>query len=323
MVRPVRRARPDAPPRARRWAGPPPLLVLVTVVGFVVAPIVDREPEPAAPPVTAVGVSSVPDVAVPEVAAPDPAPQRVSPQTPVRDRRTTSTVARPALPHQVRVGVASMNLDRSLTAAQAADDARRLVDRPGLDIVGWREADRFGAELRALPGWGTRVFRSGERGSAPLAISWRRAQLALVAAGQRHVDGRPVAIATLRHRDSGRLLVVVDAQRPQPVADLGRPGRRTPGRWVVGTTADVAASARSPRRIADPTRDAVVSSYLVLGTDLVPTYRAEGRRVAVVYVDRDAHRQGRLWFAGRWVVRGFAGDHDALVTRVVLSPPQR
>jgi hypothetical protein len=38
-----------------------------------------------------------------------------------------------------------------------------------------------------------------------------------------------------------------------------------------------------------------------------------------VYVDRAAYRDGRVRFAGRWVVDGFAGDHDALVTRLLLS----
>ncbi|HYF74145.1 MAG TPA: hypothetical protein VD864_15040 [Nocardioides sp.] len=213
------------------------------------------------------------------------------------------------------MGVASLTLDRTLAPAQAAGDIGRLVDRPGLDIVGWQGSARFGAELRALPGWGTRRVTSGDRGTS-LAVSWRRERLVLVDAGLRQAGRRTLATVTLRHRGTGRLITVVDAHLPEQLAEGGTPGRRAPGRWVLGTAGDVTGRTGDAQRIDG-------TSYLVLGTSpdarLVPTFRPEGRRVAVVYVDRGAHRDGRLRFAGRWVVRGFAGDHDALVARLVLS----
>jgi endonuclease/exonuclease/phosphatase family metal-dependent hydrolase len=362
VVRRVRLGRPDAPRRACRWAGPPPLLLFVTVLGFLVAPVVDQQPEPAARAVTAAHLTSAsqaaaPQVAARQVAAPPPVRQRVLAQAPSRAGHVSAGM-RPVRLKQVHVGVASMNMYRKLTPAQAAHDARRLTRRPGLDVVGWQEADRFARVLHALPGWDTKTFPFGRRKSE-IAVSWRRSEFALVSASQRQValgvswregrypfGNRLVGVVTLRHRDTGRLLTVIDAHLPQAIEDLSRPGRWTPtinayrarnqlariaatwrtapGRWVVGTgdyNFDARADARR-RPVGGPRRalaDTAVSSYQALGSDVAPTFPSNNRRIDYVYVDRDAYRAGQMRFAGQWVVGGFASDHNALVTRLVLS----
>ncbi len=376
MVRRVRLGRPDAPRRARRWAGPPPLLLLATLVGFLVAPLVDEQPEPPAQAVVAAHVTA--PYAAPRTTSPTTAPTTApttSPTTspravagprapqrvlapPTRGGRSAAAGVRPVRLKQVRVGVASMNMYRKLSSAQAAQDARRLTRRPDLDVVGWQEADRFGRVLHALPGWRTRTFPFGRR-SSEIAVSWRSSEFTLVSARQRQValgvswregrypfGNRLVGVVTLRHRDTGRLLTVIDAHLPQAIEDLDRPGRWTPtinayrarnqlariaatwrtapGRWVVGTgdyNFDARADARH-RPAGGPRRalaDTAVSSYQALGFDVAPTYPSNGRRIDYVYVDRDAYRADRMRFAGQWVVGGFASDHNALVTRLVLS----
>ncbi len=247
---------------------------------------------------------------------------------------------------------------RKLTPAQATHDARRLTGRAGLDVVGWQEASRFGRVLHSLPGWDSKTFPFGRRNSE-IAVSWRRSEFALVSARQRQVargvswregrypfGNRLVAVVTLRHRDTGRLLTIVNAHLPQAIEDLSRPGRWTPtinayrarnqlariaatwraapGRWVVGTgdyNFDARADARhrprgGPRRALGGT---AVSSYQALGTDVAPTFPSNGRRIDYVYVDRSAYRAERMRFTGQWVIGGFASDHNALVTRLVLS----
>lgn len=357
MVRRVRLGRPDAPRRARRWAGPPPLLLLATLVGFLVAPMVDERTEPPAQVAVAAQVSA-PHVTAPHAVAPPPERQRVLTAPPARAGQTAASGVQPIRLKQVHVGVASMNMFRKLTPAQAAQDARRLTRRPDLDVVGWQEADRFGRVLHALPGWDTKTFPYGRR-SSEIAVSWRSSEFSLVSARQRQValgvswregrypfGDRLVGVVTLRHRETGRLLTVIDAHLPQAIEDLDRPGRWTPtinayrarnqlariaatwrtapGRWVVGT-GDYNFDARSDARhrpVGGPRRalgDTAVSSYQALGADVTPTFPANGRRIDYVYVDRDAFRAGQMRFAGQWVVGGFASDHNALVTRLELS----
>ncbi|MDI6910630.1 hypothetical protein [Nocardioides sp.] len=366
MVRRVRLGRRDASRRARRWAGPPPLLLVATLIGFLVAPLVDHQPEPVAPAqtaahVTAVGASGAGLTVAPAGPRADVAPpprQRVLTTAPARGGHTAASGVRPVRLKRVHIGVASMNMYRKLSPAQAAHDARRLTRRRGVDVVGWQEADRFGRVLHALPGWDTKTFPFGRRNSE-IAVSWRRSEFALVTARQRQValgvswregrypfGNRMVGVVTLRHRDTGRLLTVVNAHLPQAIEDLSRPGRWTPtinayrarnqlariaatwrtapGRWVVGTgdyNFDARADARH-RPVGGPRRalaDTAVSSYQALGTDVAPTFPSNGRRIDYVYVDRAAYRAQQMRFAGQWVVGGFASDHNALLTRLVLS----
>lgn len=355
MVRRVRLGRRDALSPARRtsfWAGPPPLLILVTLIGFVVAPLVDDEPAASRPAMSSVAAHVVsPRVVEPRVVH----PKVVYP--PARGGHASSGL-RPVHLKQVSVGVASMNMYRKLTADQAAHDARTLTARPGLDVVGWQEADRYGAVLHALPGWDTKTFKYGKRNSE-LAVSWRSSEFRLVSARQRQVafgvssrlgrypfGNRLVVVVTLEHRDTGRLLTVVNAHLPQAIEDLGRPGRwtstinafrarnqlnriasiwrDTPGRWVIGTgdyNFDAIGDARhrlpgAPRRAL---ADTAVSSYQRLGYDLAPTFPENGRLIDYVWADREGYADGRIRFTGQWVVGGLNSDHNALVTQLLLS----
>lgn len=361
MVRRVRLGRRDASLRARRWMGPPPLLVLATLVGFLVAPLVDQEPSPPAQAVVAAQVSApyaTPPHATTPRAAPPATPQRVLTSPSARGGESASAGLRPIRLKRVHVGVASMNMYRRLAPTQASQDARRLTHRAGVDIVGWQEADQFAGVLKSLPGWETKIFPFGKR-TSEIAVSWRRSEFSLVSAKQRQValgvswregrfpfGNRLVGVVTLRHRETGRLLTVINAHLPQAIEDLDRPGhwtdtinayrarnqlariantwRTAPGRWVVGTgdynfdaRADAAHKpAGGPRRALS---DTAVSSYQALGADVAPTFPPNGRRIDYVYVDRDAYRAGQMRFAGQWVVGGFNSDHNALVTRLVLS----
>jgi hypothetical protein len=360
----VRLGRRDAPPRARRaslapdretrprWAGPPPLLILATVAGLLVAPFVDQDAGTTAPQATMAA-----HVVSPRHVEPRTIPHQRVARPPSRGGKAAGGV-QPVRLKQVHVGVASMNMFRKLSAVHAQRDARALTRRPDIDVVGWQEADRFGRVLHSLPGWDTKTFPFGKR-SSELAVSWRRSEFSLVSAHQRQValgvswregrypfGNRLVAVVTLKHRDTGRLLTVVDVHLPQAIEDLGRPGRWTPtinayrarnqlqrmaaiwravpGRWVIGTgdfNFDARADARrrphgGPRRAL---KDTAVSSYQVLGSDVAPTYPANGRRIDYVWIDRRAYAAGRMRFAGQWVLGGLYSDHNALVTRLVLS----
>ena len=179
---------------------------------------------------------------------------------------------------------------------------------------------------------------SAHQRQVALGVSWRE--------GRYPFGNRLVATVTLRHRDTGRLLTVVDAHLPQKIEDLARPGRWTdtinafrarnqlqriatiwkqaPGRWVVGTgdfNFDARADARQhpaggPIRALGPT---AVSSYMKLGLDVPPTYPGNGRNIDYVWADRSAYAAGRIRFAGQWVIGGFRSDHNALLARLVLS----
>ncbi len=179
--------------------------------------------------------------------------------------------------------------------------------------------------LRALPGWDTQTFQVGSR-TTELAVSWRRDEFSLVSARQHRVaDGvgylegrypfanRLVAVVTLEHRATGRLLTVINTHLPQKIEDLDRPGRWTdtinafraraqlsrladtwrhvPGRWIVGTgdfNFDAGSDARwlpmgGPRRALG---DVAVSSYQRLGRDVASTFPEHGRQIDYVWADR-------------------------------------
>ena len=336
--------------RTHRWAGPPPLLLVATVAALLVTPFVDDDPAPP-PQITTAAVTTT-------------SPRSVEPHT-VRPQRVAGSrggqASRGIAPVHLKpayVGVASFNMFRQLSAAHAHQDALRLTRRAGVDVVGWQEADRFTGVLHHLPGWRTRTFPFGKR-SSELAVSWRASEFQLVSARQRQVahgvsyregrypfGNRMVATVTLRHRDTGRVLTVVNAHLPQKIEDLSRPGRWTPtinayrarnqldriagiwrtvpGRWVVGTgdfnfdaRADaVHRPAGGPRRVLGPI---AVSSYMELGMKVAPTFPENGRNIDYVWADRTAYADGRMRFAGQWVVGGFRSDHNALLARLVLS----
>ena len=352
MVRRVRLGRRHDPveraPGTSRWAGPPPLLLILTVVALVVTPFVDRDVEPPAQ-VTAVSATSGPMLGPPAI------PKM---QQPARlAGGTARSSVKPVALKPVRAGVASFNMFRKLSLGQARQDALELTRRPAIDVVGWQEAQTFGAAIRGLPGWATQTFGFGE-GRSELAVSWRSSEYTLVRARQRVVatgvgwdvgrypfGTRLVAVVTLKHRATGRTLTVINTHLPQAIEDLGWPGhftstinsyraknqleelahvfRTAPGRWVVGTgdyNFDARADARN--RPADGPRDALantaVSSYQKLGTDVTPTFPAHGRWIDYVWADRQAYAEGRIRFAGQWVLAGLNSDHHALVAQLVL-----
>ena len=352
MVRRVRLGRRDRSERALRWAGPPPLLMVATVAALVVMPFVNDGPQPPDQVVNAAQVSSTPSLRSVE-------PHTIHPERlPGGRGGEVSRGVAPVRLKPAYVGVASFNMFRKLSSAHAHQDAMRLTRRSGVDVVGWQEADRFAGALHDLPGWQTRTFPFGKRHSE-LAVSWRASEFKLVSAHQRQValgvswsegrypfGNRMVVTVTLQHRATGRLLTVLDAHLPQKIEDLGRPGhwtptinayrarnqlqrfaaiwKQAPGRWVVGTgdfNFDARADATQrpaggPRRALGPT---AVSSYMELGMHLAPTYPGNGRNIDYVWADRKAYADGRIRFAGQWVIGGFNSDHNALLTRMVLS----
>lgn len=267
MVRRVAPVRRTHPRRPRTWAGPPKLLLLATVAGVLIGPRLADDPV----------VAAGPDAVLSSTVSSAPSPRSVEPRLVRRLELGTArggvagTGVAPVRLAPIEVGVATMNLFRQNTRAQAADDARRLLSRPGVDVVGWQEADFFAPSLRGIPGWSTKSFRRGA-GMSELAVSWRSKEFRLVSAHQRKValglswregrypfDTRLVAVVRLEHRATGRILTVLDTHLPQKIEDPDRPGEwlatinsiraraqlqrlaeiwgnvRGRSRWVVGT----------------------------------------------------------------------------------------
>jgi endonuclease/exonuclease/phosphatase family metal-dependent hydrolase len=335
--------------RTSGWAGPPPLLLVATVVALLVTPFIDQEAAPPAQ-VTNAAATSGP-VLGPRAIPRDALPARLA-------GGTASRGIKPVSLRPVRAGVATFNMFRKLSLGHARQDALALTRRPSIDVVGWQEAQTFGPALRGLPGWRTQTFGFGE-GRSELAVSWRSDEYRLVRARQRVVatgvgwevgrypfGTRLVAVVTLQHRETGRTLTVINTHLPQAVEDLDWPGhfrntinayraksqlhklarvfRTAPGRWVVGTgdyNFDARADARN--RPAGGPRDALdgtaVSSYQALGTDVTPTFPVHGRWIDYVWAEKKEYAQGRIGFAGQWVLTGLNSDHHALVTQLVLS----
>lgn len=348
MVRRVRLGRRDDGRPALRWAGPPPLLILVTVVALLVVPFVGDDPEPR-PTVALASADAGPLLGPPAIPA-SRLPARAS-------GGTAGGGVRPVALKPVRAGVASFNMFRKLTLDQARADALELTGRPAIDVIGWQEAQTFGPALRRLPGWKTQTFGFGE-GRSELAVSWRSDEYRLVRARQRVVatgvgwdvgrypfGTRLVAVVTLEHRVTGRTLTVINTHLPQAIEDLDRPGnftstinsyraknqlqklakvfRTAPGRWVVGVgdyNFDAGADAQvapagGPRRAL---KGKAISSYEVLGTDVTPSFPVHGRRIDYVWAEQQGYAEGRIRFVQHWAVTGLNSDHHAFVAQLVL-----
>jgi endonuclease/exonuclease/phosphatase family metal-dependent hydrolase len=330
--------------RGRRWAGPPPLLVLATVLAFVIAPVFSRtdtghanqggETEARA------SLTSASAVEVPLIGAKPPT-------------RPGALIERRDL-----LGVATLNQYRQLSVPQARRDALSLTSRTGIDVVGWQESQRFGRVFAALRhrGWGTRRF---PRGAKELAISWRRSAFEYVSASSRLVaygvdqatgrypfGHRYITRVTLRHRPTGRVLSVINTHLPQKIEDLDRPGRWTttsnaararfqlermtrewrsaPGRWVIGTgdynfdahADDVTGLRRAPAKALAPV---ATSSYAVLGgRRLLPTHPPTRRYVDYVHAAKSDLKAGHLTFLGQRTFSGLNSDHRPLVVWLAL-----
>jgi endonuclease/exonuclease/phosphatase family metal-dependent hydrolase len=329
--------------RRRRWAGPPPLLVLATVLAFVIAPVFSgSDTTHANETPDGVQASLASDVAqeIPPIGSPPPS-------------RVGEVIERRDL-----VGVVTMNQFRRLTVEQAREDAQFVTSRSGVDVVGWQESKRFGpvfANLRER-GWATRRF---PKGAKDLAVSWRRAEFEYVSSSSRLVaygvgdlagrypfGHRYIIRVTLRHRETGRLLSVIDTHLPQKIEDLDRPGRwlttsnaararfqlermprewrQAPGRWVVGTgdynfdvhaDADVGLAKAPAKALGSQ----ATSSYAVLGgRDLLPTHRPTHRYIDYVHAANSDLRAGHVEFLGQRVFAGLNSDHRPLLVWLAL-----
>ena len=151
---------------------------------------------------------------------------------------------------------------------------------------------------------------------------------------------------TLRDRDTGELVSVLNTHLPQAIENLDKPGHwrptynsarartkltrmarmwdRAPGRWVIGTgdyNVDARAEARE-RPVGGLSRmfaGRAVSSYAVLGKDIAPTHPISGRQIDYVYAARKDVRQERLKFIDQRTIPGLNSDHRALLVRFALT----
>lgn len=355
MVNRVRLGRRDDGRRRLTWAGPPPLLLLATVLGLVVAPAV-ADDRPASKP-AAVSLAGAPRTGV--AATPRSVEPRIVRQVELLSRggRTAGTVA-PVQPAIDVVGVASLNVLQTQPVSSATADALRLTGRSDVDVVGWQEAQNLGGALHELPGWTTATFPENG-GFSELAVSWRTKKFKFVAArvqdaiagvgaraGRYPFGSRQIAVVTLEHRASGRRLTVLDAHLPPVIEDLARPGRwtatqnaaqarqqlrdlaqawRSVGtRWVVGT-GDFNFGARADlkhRSPGGPVRSlgkVARSTYQVVGVGDRPTYPSLGRSIDYVWVDRDNLRGDRIDVLGQRVLTGYNSDHRPLLAELRFS----
>jgi len=330
--------------RRRRWAGPPPLLVLATVLAFVIAPVLSRPDT---------GHASEGGGQDSRAALASSGLVELPPIGPRPPARVGKVIERSDL-----LGVVTMNQYRQLSISQAQRDARFVTSRTRVDVVGWQESQRFGAVFADLRqrGWGTRRFPNGAK---ELAISWRRSRFEyvssssrLVAYGVDEVTGRYpfghryIIRVTLRHRETGRKLSVINTHLPHKIENRDRPGRWTttsnaararfqlermtrewqqaPGRWVVGT-GDYNFDARADRREglrrapAKALARVATSSYAVLGgRDLLPTHPPTGRLIDYVHAANSDLKAGHIRFLGHRTFSGLNSDHRPLLVSLEL-----
>ena len=333
--------------RRQRWAGPPPLLILFTVAGFLASWALSAagNPTPEQAPARAELAAAEASPSAAPSATVDGPPPAAEPGRKI-DRRHV-------------IGVVSFNQYRKLSVAQARADALSITGREQVDVVGWQEAYTSAPVFDSLHnrGWDTRRFPHGAK---ELAVSWRRSEFELVSSAARMVatgmdpaigrypfKNRYVIRVTLRHLETGRLLSVINTHLPQKIEDFDRPGRWTttgnaikaqfqldrmtrewqhaPGRWVVGT-GDYNVDARVDARLGLPRGpraelgDLMVPSYAHLGIQgLPPTHPPTGRIIDYVHAKRADLRDGHLAFISQRVLGNLWSDHNALLVRIELS----
>jgi len=258
------------------------------------------------------------------------------------------------------LGVASFNVYRHLPRKAAMADALRLTGEEQVDVIGWQEtrADYFPDVRRRLAreGWDTWQLWEPD-GPFWLAVSWRRDLFDLVEGSWTEVHGgagkartdlpfppRGYIVVTLRHRESGRLLTVVDTHLNQGIetgdgfqdtvnADYAKEHLRTlaevwdtfPGDLVVGT-GDFNFDFRDDFRarpeggIWDTQHGHAASSYEILGLDGVESTRGS-RWIDYVWIaDRTLRVKAKDPGTGQYVAHesldGFSSDHRPLVARI-------
>ncbi|KQW47068.1 hypothetical protein ASC77_17955 [Nocardioides sp. Root1257] len=349
MVRRVLLGRRDDVRRRSRWTGPPPLLLVATVLGLAVAPFVADDSSAPVPQAVVVSAAQTPRTVEPRIV-----------RTPTLAKQGGQVGHRiaPVRLAPIDVGVATMNMFRKLSPSEAAADARRLTSHPGVDVVGWQEADPFRKVLHRLPGWTSKTF-GADQGAAELAVSWRTSEFRLVSArlhkvalglswreGRYPFDNRYVAVVRLKHRATGRVLTVLNTHLPQKIEDLGDPGRwlstinairaraqldrladiwhTVPGRWVVGT-GDFNFGARADARgrpVGGPMRTLrhrAESTYQLLGTGIGPTHPPTARNIDYVWLERTGLRDRLIQLRAQRVLSGYHSDHRPLLARLRLS----
>lgn len=336
-----------------RWTGPPPLLIAVTVLGFVVAPMVSSAEDGR--PADREAASQV------QLSSGDgrtDSPPTV-PERPRQARPIAPEKKKPVKEERDVVGVVTMNQFRKLSLADAREDALAVTSRPGVDIIGWQEAYHARPVAASLDrrGWATKQFA---RGARELAVSWRRSEFRLASSAQRLVaygvdqstgrypySDRYVVRVTLEHRKTGRLLSVINTHLPQKIENLKRPGRwlRTnnaararfqlerlgrvwdgaPGRWVVGTgdynfDAGSDARARPHGGVVRTYADRAISSYAALGQSGVqPTHPFSGRYIDYVHASRESVKTGNTRFLDQRTLPGLNSDHRPLLVWFALT----
>lgn len=258
------------------------------------------------------------------------------------------------------LGVASFNVYRHLPRREAMADALRLTGDERVDVIGWQEtrADYFPDVRRRLArhGWDTWQLWEPD-GPFWLAVSWRRELFDLVegswteahgGAGPQRTDlpfpPRGYIVVTLRHRDSGRLLTVVDTHLNQGIetgdrfqdtvnADYAKEHLRelaavwdeVPGDLVVGTgdyNFDFHDDfrARPEGGIWDTQHAHAASSYEILGLDGVESTRGS-RWIDYIWIaERTLRVRAKDEGTGQYVehesLAGFNSDHRPLVAQI-------
>jgi len=267
-----------------------------------------------------------------------------------------------ALPGRVvdTIGVASFNVYRHLGRRDAMADALRLTGDRRVDVIGWQEtrADYFPDVKRRIErrGWDTWQLWEPD-GPFWLAVSWRRDLFSLVdgswteahgGGGKERTDSpfppRGWIVVTLRHRESGRLVTVVDTHLNQSIESgdgfqdtlnaeyakehlrlLAEVWDEVPGDLVVGTGdynfdfhGDFAA--RPEGGVWDSQHEHATSSYQVLGLDGVEPSRSS-RWIDYVFIANDdlrvtAKDTGTGQFVQHRTLDGYQSDHRPLVARI-------
>jgi hypothetical protein len=332
--------------------------VVATIVAFLLAPLLsDNEPataDPGARTAAATTPHSSPELSRDD-ARPSAQPSEPDSQA---DRKAAPEKRKKPEVRPTTIGVASFNEWGELPMSELLSDAHRITSLSTVDILGWQEAIRSHPVFADLAhrGWVTRQLPGHAR---ELAVSWRKSEFALVSTSYRlvahgvdHAYGRYpfgnryVQRVTLRQRDSGQLITVLNTHLPQKIEDLDNPGHwlqtsnaararfqlgrmirdwnAAPGRWVVGT-GDYNFDARAdrqehpkggPRRALGPV---AVSSYGALGFDGIgPSHPPTGRYVDYVQAARPDLHAGQMKFVGQRMITGLYSDHNALLARILL-----
>lgn len=362
-----------------RWSGPPPLLIAATVLGVVVALTAGgSDDEPRSLRATTVADTAGPAASSTSSAAPttpaSSAPTSSPTATPTVTPRSAPTgtpseepgdvlappLERPSGPVKRQLlGLATFNQDRSLSRADAREDAVALTRRKGVSIVGWQEGEGFGPVYSLLKRQGWDTYRATvDDEPIELAVSWRRSRFELASTvlhpvvyrapqGRTPYAPRYVLRVTLREKASRRLVTVVDTHLPPVLEGIERRGQyrnpvaekrgriqlrkvdtvfdRTPGHWVLGTGdygfgAQAEIAEQPWGGISRMLAGTALSTYAVLGTSGIdPTDTTTARYADYVHLDRVQLDAGHIEVLGQRTLGAINSDHRPLIAWLALS----